>query len=332
VSKALTALAGAPLLAFLVSTLLAFFLSRGKAATFALDHPNERSLHAAPVPRTGGIAVLIAAGIAWFAVDAPAHLPLLGALVAVAAVSLIDDVRHIPAALRLITHVAAAGVFVHAVAGAELPLHAQALLALAIAWLANLYNFMDGSDGLAGGMTLIGFCCYAAAAMAAGDSDFARGNLIIAASAAGFLLFNFHPAKIFLGDVGSVPLGFLAGAVGVLGWLKGAWPLWFPVLVFSAFIIDSSVTLTRRLFKRERVWMPHRDHYYQRLVQMGWGHSRTALSEYALMAATGGFALLALALPGWARIALLAGVGGAYALLIVLIEHAWRGRPMARQP
>jgi UDP-N-acetylmuramyl pentapeptide phosphotransferase/UDP-N-acetylglucosamine-1-phosphate transferase len=332
VSKALTALAGAPLLAFLVSTLLAFFLSRGKAARFALDHPNERSLHATPVPRTGGIAVMIAAATVWFAGGAAAPAPLLVALAAVAAVSLIDDVRHIPAALRLIVHLGAAGVFVHAVSGADVPLAAQALLALAIAWIANLYNFMDGSDGLAGGMTLIGFCCYAAAAIAAGDSEFARTNLIIAASAAGFLLFNFHPAKIFLGDVGSVPLGFLAGAVGVLGWLKGEWPLWFPVLVFSAFIVDSSVTLARRLFKRERVWMPHRDHYYQRLVQIGWGHSRTAWGEYALMAATGGFALVALALPGWARVALLAGIAGAYALLIVLIEHAWRGRPMARQP
>ncbi|HEX2830042.1 MAG TPA: glycosyltransferase family 4 protein [Burkholderiales bacterium] len=331
-SETLTALAGAPSLAFVVSLAVAFFLSRGKAARLALDRPNERSLHVTPVPRTGGIAVLTAAGVASMVFGPAAPAALIGALAVVAAVSLIDDIRHIPAGLRLAVHIGAAGFFVHSVATPDIPLAAQAVLAVAIAWLCNLYNFMDGSDGLAGGMALIGFGIYGAAAAAAGDLTFARTNLIVAAAAAGFLALNFYPARIFLGDVGSVPLGFLAGTLGVLGWSKGIWPLWFPAVVFSAFIVDASVTLARRVSRRERFWIPHRDHYYQRLVQIGWGHARTAWAEYALMATTGALALLALALPKWACAALLLALACGYALLALAVEHAWRGRLMSREP
>jgi UDP-N-acetylmuramyl pentapeptide phosphotransferase/UDP-N-acetylglucosamine-1-phosphate transferase len=94
----------------------------------------------------------------------------------------------------------------------------------------------------------------------------------VAAAAAGFLCFNFHPARIFMGDVGSVPLGFTAGALGLVGWRSGAWPLWFPLLVFAPFILDATVTLLRRALRGEKVWQAHRSHYYQRMVQMGLGH------------------------------------------------------------
>ena len=328
-SEPLTALAGAPLLAFVVSLVLAFFLSRGRAAKLALDRPNERSLHVTPVPRTGGIAIMTAIVVGWTAYHAAPPAGALVSLALMAGISLLDDLRNIPAAIRFPVHIAAAAFLIYSL-DVPFPLAAQALLAIAIAWLANLYNFMDGSDGLAGGMALIGFSCYAAAALAGGHYGLAITNLIIAASAAGFLVFNFHPAKIFLGDVGSVPLGFLAGTLGVIGWHTGAWPLWFPVVVFSAFIVDSSLTLARRLWARARVWEAHRDHYYQRLVQMGWGHRRTALAEYALMAATGGLALAALAAPAWAGVAVGVATAAAYALIVALIEHAWRSRTVAQ--
>ena len=331
-SESLTALAGAPSFAFVVATLLAFILTRDRVARLALDQPNARSLHAVPVPRTGGIAVLTASLAAWFAFNAAPGRPILGALALLAVVSLLDDVRDLPPALRFLAHLGAAAIGVHFVAGPGVPLAGQGLLAVAVAWLINLYNFMDGSDGLAGGMAVIGFLVYALAAIAAGDFVFATTNLIIAASAAGFLVFNFHPAKIFLGDVGSVPLGFLAGAIGLHGWIAGTWPLWFPIVAFSVFIVDSSVTLARRLWNRERVWQAHRDHYYQRLVRMGWGHRRTACVEYALMATTGALALLALGLPEGARLAVLGAVAVVYILVIALVEHAWRSHAVTRQP
>ena len=97
-----------------------------------------------------------------------------------------------------------------------------------------------------------------------------------------------------MGDAGSIPLGFLSAALGILGWRAGHWPLWFPLLVFSPFVVDASLTLARRVLRGERFWQAHRSHYYQRLVQLGWGHRNTALAEYALMAACGGLALWAL--------------------------------------
>jgi UDP-N-acetylmuramyl pentapeptide phosphotransferase/UDP-N-acetylglucosamine-1-phosphate transferase len=202
---------------------------------------------------------------------------------------------------------------------------------LALTWMTNLYNFMDGSDGLAGGMTMFGFFFYGVAAWLAGSTAFALANFSVAAAAAAFLVFNFHPARIFMGDAGAVPLGFLAGAFGIMGWLEHAWPWWFPALVFSPFIVDASATLARRLARRERVWEAHRDHYYQRVVQLGWGHRGTALAEYAVMAACGALALVALALPVAWQAAILAASIAVYGALIVAIGRAWRRCARARE-
>ena len=173
-------------------------------------------------------------------------------------------------------------------------------------------------------MALFGFSAYALAAWLAGDEMFGIVAASIAAAAAAFLAFNFPPAKVFMGDAGSIPLGFLAAALGILGWRAGHWPLWFPVLVFSPFIIDASLTLARRLLRGERVWRAHRSHYYQRLVQLGWGHRNTALAEYALMAACGGLALWALGQPVAVQWAAVGAAIVAYLVLAALVDFAWR--------
>jgi UDP-N-acetylmuramyl pentapeptide phosphotransferase/UDP-N-acetylglucosamine-1-phosphate transferase len=117
------------------------------------------------------------------------------------------------------------------------------------------------------------------------DAALALASMVIAGAAAGFLLFNFHPARIFLGDAGSIPLGFLAGALGYWGWREGVWPVWFPALCFAPFIGDASVTLLKRLLRGEKFWQAHREHYYQRMVQSGVGHASTARTWYLFMAA-----------------------------------------------
>ena len=154
-------------------------------------------------------------------------------------------------------------------------------------WLVNLYNFMDGADGLAGGMALFGFGGYALAALRGGPAaaELVVVSAAVAGAAAAFLLFNFHPACIFLGDAGSIPLGFLAGALGYWGWRNGVWPIWLPPMLFAPFIADASVTLARRLAPGERFWQAHREHYYQRMVRTGVGHARTAWCWYAVMLA-----------------------------------------------
>jgi UDP-N-acetylmuramyl pentapeptide phosphotransferase/UDP-N-acetylglucosamine-1-phosphate transferase len=194
----------------------------------------------------------------------------------------------------------------------------MALLCLALAWLTNLYNFMDGSDGLAGGMALIGFGAYAIASAVTGHRPLLVFDVALAAAAAAFLWFNFSPARIFLGDVGSVPLGFLAGALGLVGWRDDLWPLWFPALVFAPFIADATVTLLRRLYRREKVWQAHREHYYQRLVRMGLGHRGTALLGYALM-----LVCAAAALYGRAQRPLLQAAACGVALVVLAAVAAW---------
>ena len=274
-------IAQAVVISFTVSLCCLLVLLSRHGRALVLDHPNERSLHERPVPRTGGIAVLAGAAAAIWPGAASLWLPLTLAL-GLAVISLVDDVFGMPALVRLTAHFAAAGILVWDVLS---PLHAVALitLAVAVAWTTNLFNFMDGADGLAGGMAVMGFGTYALASSIAGNDALAVLCAAIAAGAAAFLLQNFHPARIFLGDVGSVPLGFFAGALGVLGWREDAWPLWFPLLVFGPFVGDATLTLLRRLAKREPVWRPHREHYYQRMVRMGFGHRGTAGIAYGVM-------------------------------------------------
>jgi UDP-N-acetylmuramyl pentapeptide phosphotransferase/UDP-N-acetylglucosamine-1-phosphate transferase len=206
---------------------------------------------------------------------------------------------------------------VHAAHGVAAALAAT----FAIAWMINLYNFMDGSDGLAGSMALCGFGAYGIAALCAGDAAFAALNFSVAAAAAGFLLFNFPPARVFMGDAGAIPLGFLAAACGIAGWQRDAWPLWFGGIVFSPFIVDATLTLAKRLVRGDKVWQAHREHYYQRLVQSGWGHRRTLCAEAGLMIAATAAALAGLRLEPTQQTAMLAAVTIAYVALIVVLER-----------
>jgi len=316
----------APLTAFAGALLAVWWLARSRVSGLVLDRPNSRSLHEAPVPRTGGLGLHAGALLAITIIAPRLPAALWIAFAALLLISFFDDVRGIPALWRLVLHLAVCAWFAAAALAGGDDLLVTAAATLAIAWMANLYNFMDGSDGLAGGMAVSGFFFYGVAAWLAGSPEFALVNFSIAAAAAAFLVFNFHPARIFLGDAGSVPLGFLAAALGLLGWLQRDWTWWFPMLVYSPFIVDASVTLASRLLRHERVWQAHRDHYYQRLVRLGWGHRRTALAEYALMFASGALALAALAMTPAMQAGTLAAAALAYLALIALIERAWRTR------
>lgn len=311
----------APLLAFAVTVAALAALLALAGSRVPLDHPNERSLHDRPMPRVGGIAlmsgVLLAAATiltlrVWIVIAA-----------ALALVSYLDDSRGLPVLTRLAAHAAAAAVFLFLVIEG-VPWYLLGPMFLGMVWMTNLYNFMDGSDGLAGGMALFGFSGYALAAWWGGEAELASGFACIALASAGFLLFNFPPARVFLGDAGSIPLGFLAAACGITGWRRELWPLWFPLLVFSPFVVDATLTLARRLLRGERVWKAHHDHYYQRLVRLGWGHRRTALAEYGLMFACVVAGLAGLGFGKEAIWPLLAGAVLLYLIAIVWLERAWR--------
>ncbi len=272
--------------ALITTTVLEMWLRLG--ACLPIDVANSRSLHAGSVPRIGGMAMGLGIG---FALQlTPSHtvpaVPVLAAT-GLLLLSFVDDWCSLPIFPRLLGHLLAAGVVVAAL---HLPLWPSILAVFAIVWATNLYNFMDGADGLAGGMTAIGFGAYALAAWPVSPEIFWI-SIPIAGAAMGFLIFNFPPAKVFMGDAGSIPVGFLAGALGLIGWRNEIWPFWFPALVFSPFLVDATATVLRRLLSKQKVWQAHREHYYQRLVLMNWSHRRLALLAWGLMITAAGSAL-----------------------------------------
>ena len=274
---------------FIATCLAIFLLLKTRLVNIALDQPNQRSLHSNVIPRTGGLAIMVSVLAVW-ALMAQAWIWLVLPLFLVV-VSLIDDMRELSVRWRLLAQLLACSIFVWFTVP-DFAWWSMIFVVLAMTWMVNLYNFMDGSDGLAGGMALFGFGAYGVAAFLSNDMNFALMSGSIASAALAFLLFNFHPARIFMGDAGSVPLGFLAGSIGLYGWQHDLWPVWFPVMVFSPFIVDATATLLKRLLHGEKIWQAHRSHYYQMLVQMDWGHRKTALYEYGLMLAVGLSALM----------------------------------------
>lgn len=303
-------------LAFLLCALVLYLLLRtGWALRLAADVPNHRSLHAQPVPRAGGWGIVPVSVFLMFWAAPELRLLAAGALV-LAAVSHFDDRYGLSAKLRFVVHFAVAAAVLLVFPPSPPSYWLIVVLTFCLVWLINLYNFMDGMDGLAGGMTFFGFLAYALAAGA--DHQLAYAAIILSGAATGFLVFNFSPARIFLGDAGSIPLGFLVGALGYWGWRAQIWAWWYPIMVFSPFIADASITLARRVARGERFWQAHREHYYQRMVLMGGSHAGTALRWYALMLCGAGLAWFALALP----LAVQLSSFGIW--ILVLLICAWR--------
>ena len=309
-----------------------WIVSRG-GSRWLVDMPNERSLHHRPVSRGGGIALLagLAAGFAVVTViEVPAsrHGWVLAGALIIGGISFADDIRRISPAIRILFHLAAAACVVSAglaseridLPGATLDLGTiagTAMTMLFVVWVVNLYNFMDGMDGFAGGMTAIGFTTLAVLCAHRDASMLVAASLVVASASLGFLLFNFPPARIFMGDLGSSLLGYLCAVMMLAADRSASVPLWISVLVFSPFVVDASVTLVRRIVAGERPWRAHRSHFYQRLVRLGWGHRKTVVREYALMLACAGTAVLALRASPGVQAGLLCAWVAAYVVLMV---------------
>jgi UDP-N-acetylmuramyl pentapeptide phosphotransferase/UDP-N-acetylglucosamine-1-phosphate transferase len=326
-------------LPFLTVVLIAFGLSLVLTRVFigwveARDiaaAENHRTMHKGRVATGGGLPLLVAmlsgAAAFWpFGSETPYLLP---ALAVLAAVSWADDIMTVPPLLRLAAHVAAA-----VAALASFPSHLlvfqgtlpfwldRAVAGLALVWFINLYNFMDGIDGIAGTETVAIALGYVAVLAAAGLTGAPLVTLALAAAGAtaGFLVWNWHPARIFMGDVGAVPLGFL------MGWLM--LDLAARVSLAAAFILplyfvaDATITLGQRLWSGAKPWDAHREHFYQRATRGLGSHARTvkrvALINIALIMC----AVLGTASP-WPGFAL---ATAAVAALLVNLEAAARGK------
>jgi UDP-N-acetylmuramyl pentapeptide phosphotransferase/UDP-N-acetylglucosamine-1-phosphate transferase len=296
-------------------------LRTGLAYRLALDQPNARSLHVRPTPRCGGLAMVPVIFFVLIAVES-GHVAIWAGLLLVSVVSWVDDRRGLSAASRLGAHCAAVVLGVIALAPA-LAVPTLVVCALLWIWGVNLYNFMDGADLMAGSMAVVGFAAYALA-LAPVDADLAVVACAISGAGLGFLLFNIPPARMFLGDVGSIPLGYLAGALGFVGWTDGAWPGWFPLVVFSPFVADASITLVRRALRGERVWQAHREHFYQKLIQSGASHARASGAWAVAMVAAAGLALWLRTQPDLTQ---WLGIGAWFVILCLfaaIIERHWR--------
>lgn len=287
------------------------------------DVPNERSLHFLPIPRTGGLGLMTGVLAGWSVMLDALTWWLLLPLIGIFAISLLDDIYNLSVKKRFTVHFAAAAIVV---VGSGLLFEEGMLIAICVllltVWMTNLYNFMDGSNGLAGGMGFFGFGVYGVAALIRHNEPLALLDFSICSASLAFLYYNFHPARIFMGDSGSITLGFAAAAFGLWGWQLGCWPAWFPALVFSPFIVDASITLFKRSLRGVKVTVAHREHYYQRVIQMGWSHRQLALVEYLLMLGCGLSALYALE-RGFALPIFLAW-GAIYGMLMLLVDMAWR--------
>lgn len=281
----------------IVSCLLTFFLIKTSKLFGIIDVPNHRSLHDTPKPRTGGLAVLISIvmGLFFFQqyIDERLILILPYALIVITA-AFIDDILSISALLRLLLQIIVAmAVALNGLVleflnmpGLEIslaPVIGILITVVFIVWMVNLYNFMDGMDGFSGGMAVIGFGTFAMLAYMKGDMSFALINLIVVAATLGFLVFNLPPSKIFLGDVGSTLFGMFVALFILWADTNKIFPAWLGIVVFLPFILDSTVTLVKRLLGGEKIWVAHRSHYYQRLVLSGLGHKKTLLFEYSWM-------------------------------------------------
>lgn len=296
-----------------------------------LDLPNERSSHTVPTPRGGGWGLMLALIPAWVWAawqagrlqTAPETLLLVGTVLLMA-VSWIDDRRGLGPAVRFsVQFVAAASVMMAlprdlVLFGGVLPLPLDRLIAtIAWLWFVNLFNFMDGIDGIAGGSAFaMGFGLMLVWLRHGPDQLEAFRSAMIAACCIGFLAWNWQPAKIFMGDVGSVSLGYLLGYELIRLAMDGGQV--FAAILALYYLADATITLLRRGLRGEKVWRAHREHFYQRSTQLGRSHGRTAGTAITVQ--------LALALLGWG-----ATIFGGWLLLpaagLVGLLLRWMSRP-----
>jgi len=242
-----------------------------------LDCPNERSSHQVPTPRGGGVAVIGSTLLAWVVFARTESMPsgvfgiVLGAVL-LAAVSWFDDLRGLSPIVRLLAQAAAVAVGIVVLPGPR-DLFYLAAIGLVWIWWINLFNFMDGIDGLAGTeAAAIGASLLLFAGVGAGADPALRTlAAVVTGAAIGFLVWNWSPARIFLGDIGSVPLGYVLGFLLLDLAARGRWTI--AVILPLYFLADATITLVRRLLRGERVWQAHREHFYQHAVRRGLGHA-----------------------------------------------------------
>ncbi len=272
-----------PLVALLTLILLPvvrqYSLDRG-----LVDLPGLRRSHDRPIPRGGGLAIVSATvlGVAAGPWQEPLLLVFILGFVASSLLGWIDDHDSLPVGWRLTVQASiaiAALAWLGPVESISLAAHSfqaamvwSMLAVIALIWLMNLFNFMDGADGLAASQTLISALLFAFVFWTRAEPVAAWLALMLAGSSAAFLAWNWPPARLFLGDSGSLPLGWGMGILALAGTLSGAIAVLHAFIIVSPFVVDATLTLVRRVAVGERWYTAHRSHAYQCLIRTGWSH------------------------------------------------------------
>jgi UDP-N-acetylmuramyl pentapeptide phosphotransferase/UDP-N-acetylglucosamine-1-phosphate transferase len=272
-----------------------------------LDLPNERSSHTVPTPRGGGWGVMLALLPFWIwavwkagRLLQPAELALLGSVVLLMAISWIDDRKGLGPAIRFATQIMTVGAVMAllpanlSLTAGLLPLPLDRLVAGFIwLWFVNLFNFMDGIDGITGGtMAAMGYGLMLVWLRHGPDQLEAFRSAMFIPVAIGFLVWNWSPAKIFMGDIGSVPLGYLLGFCLIRLAMDGGQVA--ALIIAMYYLADATITLLKRARRGAKIWRAHREHFYQRSTQLGRSHGRTAKTTTLVQ--------FALAIFGWLSI------------------------------
>ncbi len=317
----------------------------------ALDHPSGRRIHTRPTPRLGVLVPTL-----YYLPDDPQARALVAGAVLVALIGAVDDILGLDPAVKLVGQVACATIPVSAgltIDHITLPLVGVHNLGIAeypvtVVWfvaIVNMINFIDGMDGLAAGVAGLAAMNFAVIAASLNRADPAILAASIFGACAAFLVFNFHPARVFMGDTGSMFLGFMVAGVAVSGVMKSAAAvaLLLPLLVLAIPILDTSFVILKRIKHGRPVYTADRSHFHHRFFTIGWGQRKTVLALYGWCLLMGGVAMAIRFVPyraedgGWllggtlviTAAGVMAVVAAVY-LVYVLEILKWRNTPVVK--
>lgn len=326
---------------FILTFVLTYYYRYFARAYGIIDIPNSRSSHVNPVPRGAGVAFFIAFNLILAGLVLGGFLSLsytisvfLGGPI-ILLVGYWDDLKSVTARLRLGSHFLVSTLIVALITVGfqkeilisflpQIPIVTILFSIFFIAWFINLYNFMDGCDGLAASIGMVGAGLIAILSFFSGSKDLAIIYLVLAYCLAAFLVFNWHPARVFMGDCGAYYLGYVFGALALVSKLYYDSSLYVHLIIFGAFIVDATWTLIQRLLRGQKPYVAHKEHAFQKLLAKGWGHSRVS-AFYVLVTILWLFPMAAFSahFSNWSFLFLVV----AYVPLYVMVLSVKAGRP-----
>ncbi|ASK62135.1 undecaprenyl-phosphate alpha-N-acetylglucosaminyl 1-phosphate transferase [Virgibacillus phasianinus] len=283
---------------FIVSLIMTPFVKKLAIRVGAVDQPNARKIHKNVMPRLGGLAIILSSllGIVLFMPEPTTAWPIISGAIIITAVGVLDDLLELPAKVKLSGQVLAAIVsvaggiqieFITIPFGEKIEFDYLVSIPLTIIWIVgvtNAINLIDGLDGLAAGVSSIALLTISGMAISMGSTFVAIVGLIVLGSTLGFLFYNFHPAKIFMGDTGALFLGYMISVLAVVGLFKNVtiFSLIVPIIILGVPLLDTTFAIVRRMLKRQPLATADKFHLHHCLINLGYSHRQTVILIYAM--------------------------------------------------